>query len=126
MDSRKCTECGEVLIGRADKKFCSDMCRNAFNNRQSGEVSNSMRRVILALKKNRRILAGFIESDKKKITKKTLLETGYDFNRVTHFYINKKNQVYRFCFDYGFVEFEDGWLFLVSDKVNAESGTASE
>ena len=29
---KTCLECNEKLIGRADKKFCNDYCRNAFNN----------------------------------------------------------------------------------------------
>lgn len=29
----RCMECGEPLIGRSDKKFCGDYCRNAYNNR---------------------------------------------------------------------------------------------
>ena len=31
--SKVCPECGEKIIGRVDKKFCSDYCRNAFNNK---------------------------------------------------------------------------------------------
>lgn len=118
MEKRTCAECGDALMGRADKKFCSDTCRNAYNNRMSGESNNTMRRTILALKKNRRILDELYKANKKKINKKTLLDKGYDYNKLTHFYVNKKNQVYRFCFDYGFVEYEDGWLFLVTDKIN--------
>lgn len=29
---KKCLECGEKIVGRADKKFCNDYCRNAYNN----------------------------------------------------------------------------------------------
>lgn len=29
---KNCPECGDKIIGRADKKFCSDACRNAYNN----------------------------------------------------------------------------------------------
>ena len=28
-----CLECGDKLFGRIDKKFCSDACRNAYNNK---------------------------------------------------------------------------------------------
>lgn len=121
MEKRTCSECGDVLMGRADKKFCSDNCRNAYNNRMSGDSNNAMRRIILVLKKNRRILEELYKSEKKKINKKTLLEKGYDYNKLTHLYVNKKGNTYRFCFDYGFVEYEDGWLFLVTDTVNNEN-----
>lgn len=122
MEKRTCAECGDTLLGRADKKFCGDTCRNAFNNRMTGEANNTMRRIVLALKKNRRIIDGLYKANKRKISKKTLLEKGYDYNKLTHLYVNKKNQTYHFCFDYGFVEYEDGWLFLVTDKINGETG----
>ena len=30
---KQCPECGGNIIGREDKKFCSDYCRNAYNNK---------------------------------------------------------------------------------------------
>lgn len=107
-------------MGRADKKFCGDSCRNAYNNRLSGETNNTIRKIVLALKKNRRILVQLYEADRRKIHKKTLLEKGYDMDRVTHFFYNKKKQLYRFCFDFGFVEYEEGWLYIVTDKSGGE------
>lgn len=118
MDEKKCMECGKVLFGRSDKKFCDDSCRNAHNNRSISEANTLIRKTILVLKKNRRILEKLYLSNKRKTTLRVLLEKGYDYNRLTHIYVNKKNQTYRFCFDYGFVEYEDGWVFLVEDKTN--------
>lgn len=120
MQKRTCAECGDPIIGRADKRFCGDVCRNAYNNRLSGDTNTSIRRIVGILKKNRKILEELYLADKRKLNKKTLLEKGYEFNKLTHLYVNKKNQTYRFCFDYGFVEYEDGWLFLVTDKVNTD------
>jgi hypothetical protein len=31
--NKVCLECGEKIVGREDKKFCSDGCRNAYNNK---------------------------------------------------------------------------------------------
>ncbi len=31
---RHCTECGQRLAGRSDKKFCNDQCRTAWHNKQ--------------------------------------------------------------------------------------------
>jgi predicted RNA-binding Zn-ribbon protein involved in translation (DUF1610 family) len=28
-----CPECGEKTIDRTDKKFCTDYCKNAYNNK---------------------------------------------------------------------------------------------
>ena len=30
---RECLECSTALMGRVDKKFCNDQCRNSYNNR---------------------------------------------------------------------------------------------
>ena len=30
---KQCLECGDKIVGRIDKKFCSDGCRNAYNNK---------------------------------------------------------------------------------------------
>ena len=33
MENKECLECGVLVKGRIDKKFCSDYCRNSFNNK---------------------------------------------------------------------------------------------
>ncbi len=40
-----CVECGEEIKGRADKKFCSDQCRSAFNNRLNSDATNFIRNI---------------------------------------------------------------------------------
>ncbi|MBN2521295.1 MAG: hypothetical protein JXB17_12355, partial [Bacteroidales bacterium] len=58
METKKlCTECGEPIHGRSDKKFCCDQCRNIFNNRLNSNLNNYMRNINNVLRKNRRILA---------------------------------------------------------------------
>ncbi|HET9053883.1 MAG TPA: hypothetical protein VFM90_06915, partial [Cyclobacteriaceae bacterium] len=51
-----CQECGEKIIGRVDKKFCSDTCRISFNNKLNSDGTNYVRNVNNTLRKNRRIL----------------------------------------------------------------------
>ena len=52
----KCLECGEPVIGRIDKKFCSDYCRNTFNNKVNKESKNLIRNINNRLRKNHRVL----------------------------------------------------------------------
>ena len=61
MESRKCLECNEDLIGRKDQKFCCDYCRNTFNNRLNEDVNANVRRINRILKKNRRIISDLLE-----------------------------------------------------------------
>ena len=56
MSSKQCPECGEKIIGRTDKKFCSDGCRNTYNNRMNKDQKNLMRNINNRLRKNWRIL----------------------------------------------------------------------
>lgn len=48
--------CDEEAIGRIDKKFCSDACKNAFNNAKTSKVNKLMLGLDLKIKKANRIL----------------------------------------------------------------------
>jgi predicted nucleic acid-binding Zn ribbon protein len=75
-----CLECGESLIGRSDKKFCSDQCRNTYNNRLRKDLNNTMRNINNILRKNRRILNKYNPHGMSKFQKKLLLDAGFDFD----------------------------------------------
>ena len=54
--NKVCLECGEKIVGREDKKFCSDGCRNAYNNKINKDSTNYMRNINNKLRKYYRIL----------------------------------------------------------------------
>ena len=69
-----CLECETPLIGRIDKKFCNDMCRNSYNNLLNKDANEYVRKVNVILRKNRRILSSLMNgSEKGKATKEQLL-----------------------------------------------------
>lgn len=70
---RLCLDCGTLIRGRADKKYCDDACRNNYNNRLKVEDNLVIKRVNSILKKNRAILAGLNPTGKTKITRKKLI-----------------------------------------------------
>ena len=82
-----CLECGEKIMGRSDKKFCNDGCRNAYNNKHKKDSSNLMRNINNKLRKNHRILSEqkFIEG-KAKTTRNKLISEGFDFEYFTSGY----------------------------------------
>ncbi|WP_431012719.1 DUF2116 family Zn-ribbon domain-containing protein, partial [Rahnella sp. PAMC25617] len=45
LEKKHCLNCGNVIQGRIDKKFCDDQCRNSFNNQQNALSTNYIRRV---------------------------------------------------------------------------------
>ena len=111
--SSTCLECDEPIKGRADKKFCSDGCRNSYNNKFNKDATNLMRNVNRILRKNRSILMKLNPQGKSKTTKKTLLENGFDFNYHTNTYTNKKGMVYYFCYEQGVLPLDNDYYALV-------------
>ncbi len=110
---RYCAACGKQLKGRADKRFCDDSCRNAFNYELRRPSSNYVRNVTNILKRNRKILEGLNPSGKTKIHRDKLAEKGFNFTYYTNLYETRKGKRYPFCFEQGYTELDNGWLLLV-------------
>jgi len=115
--ARNCLACGKILHGRADKKFCNDYCRNAYNNQLKAASSNIVRNINNTLIKNRRILESLLGSEEmSKTTKEKLLQQGFSFKYLTHSYKNKKGNVYFFCYEFGYLPLEHDWYLVVRRK----------
>lgn len=113
MELRKCLDCGEELRGRADKKFCSDQCRNNYNNRLNRDDTTIIRRVNQVLKNNYRILCSFNTSGKTTLHRDRLTSAGFNFKYFTSILQTRKNRTYFFCYDQGYMELENSFLMLV-------------
>lgn len=112
---RKCMECGDLLHGRSDQKFCSDACRNNYNNKlKSVTESHYVRKINGILKKNRNVLLELNPEGKIRIHKSRLLKKGFDFGFMTHLYTTKAGAVYYFCYDQGYLPLENDFYMLVS------------
>jgi len=112
-EEKRCLECGEILLGRSDKKFCSDYCRNAYNNRKNKTESNLIRTTNNRLKKNWRILSDFNPEDKTRVHKSKLDTAGFDFNLFTGIYKTKNNKIYYFVYDQGYLDIGNNFYMLV-------------
>src|SRR6202012_5991997 len=93
---RVCLDCGEPLHGRADKKFCNDLCRNNYNNQLNSSSYNLVRNVNNILRRNRRILEELNPTDKTKTTLKKLSSKSLDFEYHTRTYQAQNGKIYRF------------------------------
>ena len=90
-----CLECETPLIGRVDKKFCNDMCRNSYNNLLNKDANEYVRKVNVILRKNRRILSSLMNgADKGKANKEQLLLNGFNFYYYTNIYETKQGKKY--------------------------------
>lgn len=110
---KQCPECGEKIIGRTDKKFCSDQCRNAYNNKINKDTTNLIRNTNNRLRKNWRILERLNPNQKTKTTKTKLLEKGFDFNLFTSIYTTKVGKIYYFVYNQGYLPLDNGFYALV-------------
>jgi len=110
---RTCPECGTKIIGRADKKFCSDACRNSHNNALNKDSKNLVRNVNNRLRKNYRILETLNTKDKTKVLRDKLIQKGFDFEFFTSLYTTKAGTVYYYVYDQGYLELDNGFYLLV-------------
>ena len=115
--AKLCLECNEKIIGREDKKFCSDGCRNAYNNKMNKDQNNLMRNVNNKLRKNYRILCELNPDEKTKTTRTKLVSKGFDFDFFTSIYQTKTGNTYYFLYDQGYMSIEnDGFVLVKKDS----------
>lgn len=116
MEKRTCPECGEMIKGRIDKKFCSDMCRNAFNNKVNSDSTNYVRNINNILRKNRRILEENLQGEKITLGKQKLIDKGFNFKYYTHTTTTKNNHTYIWCYEFGYLPLENDLVLIVKRK----------
>ena len=114
---KDCLECGEKIAGRQDKKFCSDSCRNAYNNKINKDSTNFMRNVNNKLRKNYRILIELNLDGKTKTTRNKLLAKGFDFDFFTNILQTKTGNTYHFVYDQGYLALENDYYMLVKKDI---------
>ena len=112
-EEKVCLECGGKITGRADKKFCSDQCRVAYNNKLNRDETAYMNNVTNILRKNRRVLLELNTTGKTKVNRDKLTDKGFDFNYFTSHYKTKDGSVYNFCYEQGYLPLENNWYLLV-------------
>ena len=113
-NKRTCPVCGDEIIGRIDKRFCSDQCRTEFNNKNNRDSTNTIRRINGILRKNRRILLELNPEGKTKVSKRRLIDKGFDFRYFTSIYTTKTGNTYYFCYEQGYLPLEKDFYALVT------------
>lgn len=113
MENRKCLECEIPVKGRTDKKFCSDHCRNAYNNKVNKDSKNLIRNINNRLRKNYKILSELNTTGKTKVTRTKLYNKGFDFNFFTSIYTTKTRNTYFYIYDQGYLALENETFLLI-------------
>lgn len=115
-----CLTCGDELWGRADKKFCNDYCRSAYNNKLPGRSKSLKQEIDQALKKNRTILQQLLQDKLEiQIAKQDLFAAGFNFQYLTHLSTASKEVLYFHCYEYRYRMIEEMCeLAIHSDSVD--------
>jgi len=113
METKKCLECGEKIAGRIDKKYCSDYCRNTYNNKVNKDSKNLIRNINNRLRKNYKVLSELNKSGKTKTTRNKLYDKGFDFQLFTSIYTTKTGNTYFYIYDQGYLALENDYYLLI-------------
>ena len=110
-----CLFCGSQTTGRADKKFCDDTCRGAYNNQLKSAANNYIRNVNNALGKNRRILESLLPVNETsiKVEREKLSEQGFNFKYQTHTHKTSNGKEYKYCYEYGYLDLDNELCLIV-------------
>ena len=113
---KQCLCCQEIIIGRSDKKFCGDACRNDYHNKVNSQNGRLFRKVNNELKRNYLILNRvWLVEGKGKVTKVALINQGFQFDLFTSVYQTKKGSEYHFVYDLGYLKLGED-LYMVVKK----------
>jgi hypothetical protein len=104
MSSKKCPICNSGIKGRIDKIFCSTKCKSIDQYEQRLETEVFYKRVETQLRINRKILKKYNRTGLTTLRKSKLVAEGFNPNFFTHYWKNKKGDVYLFVYEFGFLQ----------------------
>lgn len=102
MITRKCPVCGDVIVGRSDKKYCSDQCRHTANQTKKQASEMPILEMNKTLRRNRTILKTLCPAGKSVVRKEVLDAMQYDGSVFSSIFVTNKKQIYYLCYEYGF------------------------
>jgi hypothetical protein len=108
-----CPECSEPIRGRSDKKFCCDLCRNCYNNKQNSTANKPVNAINIILRRNRQVLEKLKEQQVKKVSREHLLQRGFNFDYFTSIKYTKKGVCCYLCYEYGYHTLENNNYKLI-------------
>ena len=111
-----CPICGDELVGRIDKKYCTPQCKAIYHTRRKHQTVPMSRSIDAILHRNWVILQELYEaSETKKFfqPKSKLSKAGFKFEYHTTSHINKEGKTYRYIYNFGWMEFSDKEVMVV-------------
>jgi hypothetical protein len=111
----KCKICNNILIGRCDKKFCSERCKNYYHVNLRKVTAIAVKEIDVILHRNRSILLEVLGKNlkQKKVQRLVLEKKKFNFKYHTHSHINSKNKTLFWVYDFGWMSFSDDDVLIV-------------
>ena len=107
MSKLKCPICNNPIVGRADKKYCSDQCRYLANIKNKFQAERPILDINKVLRKNRSILKALCPVGKATVRREVLVAMGYDVRVFSSLFLTSKKQIYYVCYDFAFTPIFD-------------------
>ena len=100
METRKCCVCGYPLLGRTDKKYCSDDCRYKENNKLKQVYEQPIIETNKILRRNRNLLRKHCPEGEAYVKKESLENQGFNTQFFSSMYLTARRRIYFICYDY--------------------------
>lgn len=120
-NKKHCKECGTVLTGRADKKYCDSNCRSLYHNRANRKETERMRQVERVMRRNRNYLDRKSQNGRKFIPVVELFDSGFDLKYFTHFHEDQEGRVWRMVYDIPYLLTKKGILLMAINRNESET-----
>lgn len=117
-DKKICVFCGSDLLGRSDKKYCDDTCRNNHHYALKRENLSVIKYINNILMHNREMLNLLYKNKNTIINKDKLVECDFNFELFTNIYRTKKNEEYKVVYDYAYKFVNDNELVIIRYREN--------
>jgi len=107
MSERKCPICSSIVKGRVDKVFCSPKCKSIDQYENQHKTEHFYLTVKKQLNINRKILKKYNRNGFTTLRQSIIIAEGFNPKFFTHYWKNKKGEVYLFVYEYGFLSKND-------------------
>ena len=114
----KCKICKKLIVGRADKMFCSITCKNYYHINLRSATDIQTLEIDRILHRNRSILLEIIGKNgiQKKVARLVLDKKKFQFKYLTHFHVNSKGKTFHYNYDLAWMEFSDDEILIVRKR----------
>ncbi len=109
-----CKICKAPLHGRIDKIFCSIQCKNRYHFSLRRDTNKAAKISDKILHRNRSILLELMGKNirQKKVTRILLDQKKFNYNYVTGYYVNSRNKIYNYVYDFSWMIFSDREILI--------------